>query len=115
MTERIHYAVGSGAHDVSESLLHGCCAACVVPWPCPTIEEYDRRLLASVAESKVWVVSRDTEDGEHSIEGVFTVETVADSVADIVDLAVGQGPDFVCNVSGHELNPKVDDIRETYA
>lgn len=30
-----HRAVGSEEHDASVSLLHGCCAVCVVPWPCP--------------------------------------------------------------------------------
>jgi threonine dehydrogenase-like Zn-dependent dehydrogenase len=29
-----HRAVGGMEHDPARSLLHGCCAVCVTPWPC---------------------------------------------------------------------------------
>jgi len=42
-----HRAVGGNEAD-QMSLIHGHCACCLVPWPCPTQESFDEAALSLV-------------------------------------------------------------------
>lgn len=51
--QRIHYVVTGDMHDAAKGLLHGCCSACAVPWPCPFAES-DAQLAAYEADDTKW-------------------------------------------------------------
>lgn len=42
-----HRAVG-GNEANQLNLIHGCCACCLVPWPCPTQAALDEAVLTAV-------------------------------------------------------------------
>lgn len=42
-----HRCVGGNEANQLD-LIHGCCAACLVPWPCPSQEALDEAVLSSV-------------------------------------------------------------------